>query len=109
MKRIIFAMLVVAVIVCMVSPLLAHEKYRIIGTITKFEKSQLEVKATKDGKIYKIALDNLTIVRRDKQKVTTTELKAGRSVVVDALGDSIQDLVAVEIRLVPAATKSGNQ
>jgi hypothetical protein len=108
MKRQLLTLLTIAIVFCGAVSLFAHEQYRIIGTITKFEKSQLEVKATKDGKIFKIALDDLSVVRRDKDKVkvTTAELRVGVSVVVDALGDSINDLVAVEIRLVPTPPKA---
>jgi len=34
--------------------------------------------------------------------VAASELKAGRSVVVDALGDSEADLLALEVKIVPA-------
>jgi len=34
--------------------------------------------------------------------VPRTELKAGLSVVVDALGDDLTDVVALEVRIVPA-------
>jgi hypothetical protein len=47
-----------------------------------------------------------TLIYRDKQKVAATELKVGRSVVVDALGDSFDDLVALEVNIVPAIVPS---
>lgn len=39
---------------------------------------------------------------RDTQKVSQAELKPGLHVVADACGDSLEDLLAVEVRIVPA-------
>ena len=50
-------------------------------------------------------VDQGTLVMRDGKKVGPAELKAGRFVVVDALGDSLDDLLAVEVRIVPALPK----
>jgi hypothetical protein len=99
--------LVIATIIFSVIPVAAHDEFRIIGTITQLKGSQLQVKA-KDGKVVSVKLDSQTYIHRDKEKekVNTTELKAGRSVVVDALGDTIADLLAVEIRIVPAIASS---
>ena len=52
-----------------------------------------------------MATDEATLVTRDKKKFSATELKAGLSVVIDASGDSLDDLVVLEIRIVPSATK----
>ena len=65
--------------------LLAHDEFRIIGTITKLQNSQLQVK-TREGKNFSIKLNAETYIHRDKEKdkVAAVELKNGRSVVVDA-------------------------
>jgi hypothetical protein len=81
----------------------AHDDFRIIGTLTKISDSRIEVKS-KDLKTTSIRMDKQTAVTRDKQKVATTELKVGSSVVVDAYGDSERDLLAIEVRIVPAIT-----
>jgi hypothetical protein len=52
-----------------------------------------------------MATDEATVVTRDKKKVGATELKVGLSVVVDANGDSLEDLVVLEVRIVPSPTK----
>ena len=77
---------------------LAHEKVRIVGTVVKVQATQLDVKAA-DGQTYEIDMDAKTRVTRNKKTVVRSELKAGRSVVVDALGHDMFDLVAVEIQL----------
>lgn len=86
-------------------PALAHDDYRIIGTVTKVTATALDVKQTKDGKTIVMKVDSATVVTRDKKKVERTELRAGLSVVVDARGDSLEDLVVLEVRLVPAPAK----
>lgn len=80
--------------------LFAHDNFRVIGTVSRQEASRIEVKAA-SGKATFIRLDKQTQVTQDKKKVGTTELKVGRSVVVDAYGDDESDLLALEIRIVP--------
>jgi len=87
------------------APAAAHDDYRIIGTVTKITAKTLDVKQTKDGKTISMRTDEATLVTRDKKKVSTTELKTGLSVVVDARGDSLEDLVVLEVRIVPSPTK----
>jgi hypothetical protein len=86
----------------------AHDHFRVIGTLTKHQDSRIEVK-NRDGKTTAIKLDKQTEVTQDKKKVETTELKVGRSVVVDAYGDSEDDLLALEIRIVPAIAPRGSK
>ena len=101
MKRYVAWCLLFAAVVVAGAPLLAHEHFRIIGTVTKLESRQVDVK-NKDGKTTSMSIDKQTKVTRDKTKVAVAELKAGQSVVVDAYGDDEFDLLAVEIRIVPA-------
>jgi hypothetical protein len=74
----------------------AHEKFRIVGIVVKVQAAQVDVKAV-DGQTYEIDMDAKTRVTQNKKKVAMSALKAGRSVVVDALGHDMFDLVAVEI------------
>ena len=83
----------------------AHENYRIIGTITKVTAEKLDVKQTKDGKTISMFMDKTTKITRDKKPVKAAELKAGLSVVVDAHGDTMDDLDVVAVRIVPPPTK----
>jgi hypothetical protein len=105
MKNTFIAALCALVLTAAVT-LSAHDEYRIIGTVTKLTASTLTVKQTKDGKVFKMKTDANTLVTRDKKKVARSEIKTGGHVVVDALGDTIEDLLVLEVRLVPApATK----
>jgi hypothetical protein len=85
-----------------VASLRAHPNYRIIGTIEKVTAKTIVVKQTRDGRVIAMDMDNESRVTRDKKDVSRSVLKAGLSVVVDACGDSLEDLLVMEIRLVPA-------
>jgi hypothetical protein len=78
----------------------AHDEFRIIGTLAKHADSKIEIKK-RDGKTVSIRLDKQTAISRDKQKVAASELRMGQSLVVDAYGDSEDDSLAIEIRIVP--------
>lgn len=90
-----FLMLVVG------TALWAHDNFRIIGTLAKHQASTIEVKS-RTGKTVSIRLDKQTAISRDNKKVDATALKVGQSLVVDAYGDTEDDSLAVEIRIVPA-------
>ena len=96
---------IVAALVIGSTSLSAHEKYRVIGTVAKVEGTVVDVKQTKDGKTITMDMTEKTVVTRDKKKVGRAELKTGVSVVVDAVGDSVDELDIVEIRIVPPPTK----
>jgi len=100
MIRPIMTFVATTVLVLSAAELIAHDEFRIIGTVTKRQETAINVK-TKEGKTISIALNKQTLISRDKKKVNSTELKTGHYVVVDALGDSEADLLALEVRLVP--------
>lgn len=77
----------------------AHEKFTIVGTVVKVHAEQLDVKAV-DGATYEIDMDDGTVITRKHKKVARAELRAGASVVVQALGHDMFDLVAFEVQLV---------
>jgi hypothetical protein len=104
MKRITIAGMLVALTLGSAG-LTAHENYRIIGTVVKLTATTLDVKQAKDGKTISMDLTKTSRVLRDKKKVKPADLKTGTSVVVDARGDSIDELDVVEVRIVPAPAK----
>jgi hypothetical protein len=85
-------------------PLTAHEDFRIVGTVTLRKGNKLDVK-TSQGRSVSMTMDANTRVTRDKKPVTVDELKAGLSVVINARGDTIDDLTVVDVRIVPTLTK----
>jgi len=80
----------------------AHDRYRIVGTVTKITADEITVKQVKDNSLVEMDHDRNTKVTRDGKPAKIADVKVGGSVVIDALGDSILDLVVLEIRLVPA-------
>jgi hypothetical protein len=82
----------------------AHDEFRIIGTIAAVKSAQLEVKS-REGKMVTMKVDGETLVYRDNKKVDASEIRAGRHVVVDAVGDTMADLLAVEVRIIAALPK----
>jgi hypothetical protein len=84
-----------------VSPAWAHDDYRIIGTVLKIAAKTLDVKQTSDGQTISMRTDAATIITLDNKKVGRDELQPGTHVVVDARGDSVRDLVVLEVRIVP--------
>lgn len=84
-----------------VLPARAHEAFRFVGTVAKVQGTQLGVKL-KIGRTVWVELTKSTVILKDKTKVPASALKAGLSVVVDALGDDDSDLTAKQVRIVPA-------
>ena len=100
MRRRTVVLGLVVMVAAAASSAFAHEHFRVIGTITKLDKKQFEVKE-KSGKLMTIYVDGKTKVSRDKKPVAVAALKIGQSVVVDAYGDDESDLLALDIRIVP--------
>ena len=102
--RVTIATLAVLAAFTLAQPALrAHEEFRIIGALTRVAEHAIDVKQ-KDSRTVTIRINTETLVTRDKKKVPVAELKKARSVVVDALGDDLTDLLAVEVRIVPEIT-----
>ena len=93
-------LLVAAIAVQYAMPLVAHEKFKIVGAVVALKRGEIAVKAI-DGATYEIDMDDATAVT-DKQhkKIDRAHLKVGASVVVLALGHDMFDLEAFEIQLV---------
>ena len=102
-QRLVLLLLVMTVAIA-ATRAFAHEHFRVIGTITKLQKTEFDVK-DKDSKTT-IYIDKKSKVTRDKKPVAVTTLKIGQSVVVDAYGDDEFDLLALEIRIVPPMATS---
>jgi hypothetical protein len=105
MMRQIIGILTFAVLSGAVS-LSAHDQFRLVGKIVKFEKLQLDV--TTNYGDFLLQLQEGTPIQRNKKRVPATELKAGRSVVVDVSGDRLydDDLFVIAVTLVPSAPAS---
>ena len=95
---------IAAIVVLGAAQAFAHDEYRIIGTIAARKDANLQVRS-REGKMVTIKVDDQTLVYRDNKKVDSAELTAGRHVVVDGLGDTPTDLLAVEVRIIASLPK----
>ena len=84
----------------------AHDQFRIVGKIVKFERLQLDV--TTNYGDFLLQLQQGTPIQHNEKRVPATELKAGRSVVVDVSGDTLydDDLFVIAVTLVPSLPSS---
>ncbi len=79
---------------------MAHEKFKIVGSVAGLTKDEIAVKAV-DGATYEIDMhDSAVITDRNHKKIDRSNLTVGASVVVLALGHDMFDLDAFEIQLV---------
>jgi hypothetical protein len=99
MRRIV-VLVTLATLVIGAGHAFGHDYFRVIGIVTRYQDSTLDVK-NRDGKTTSVRVDRQTKVTRDGEKVEAKELKAGLTVVVDAYGDTEDDLLALDIRIVP--------
>lgn len=76
----------------------AHEKFKIVGSVTKVLKEELVVKAV-DGATYEMDMFESAAIFRQNRKVARTELKPGVKVTVHALGHDMFDLEVVEVHI----------
>ena len=101
MLRLSIRSLVMLTLVALGAPAVsAHDAFRIIGTLTRVGEFDIEVKSEDFGTV-SIKINKDTPVIRDEKPVARSELKKGRSVVVEALGDEETDATAMQIRIVP--------
>jgi hypothetical protein len=87
----------------------AHERFRFVGTIVRVETTK-KLLIMKTGRKehppeLEIGITDKTRIEKEGRKLPTSELKPGRYVVVDALGDDLFDTDATLIKLVPAPAK----
>jgi|SRR5688572_7124299 len=77
----------------------AHEKFKIVGTVTALKKDEIAVKAV-DGATYEIDFtDGAVVTDKNHKKIDRAQLKVGIKVVVLALGHDMFDLEAYEVQL----------
>ena len=87
----------------------AHERFRFVGTVVRVDTAK-KLLIMKTGRKehppeLEIGITDKTRIEKDGRKLSTTELKPGRYVVVDALGDDMFATDATVIKIVPAPAK----
>lgn len=79
-------------------PVPAHDDIHIVGTLVRVLERQIEVRSA-TGRVAHLRLDGLTVVKQGERKLEATQLRAGQRVFVEAWGDSDDDAVVIEIRI----------
>jgi hypothetical protein len=93
------AWLIAIALVVTVASVAAHEKFKIVGTVTALKKDEIAVKAI-DGATYEIDFtDGAVVTDKNHKKIDRAQLKVGIKVVVLALGHDMFDLEAYEVQL----------
>ena len=95
--------LVLAVVMLATLPAWAHEGHvhKVMGTVTARGAKQIQLK-TPSGEVLSIALNEKTVVTRNKKKVSLADVQTGLRAVID-IGNGEDPLVARGIEL--GATK----
>jgi hypothetical protein len=78
----------------------AHEEFRLVGVVTKVGQGSFGVKPQGKPELA-VKHDRQTAIMRDGKKIGMMNVKPGETAVVDALGDSMEDMLAIEVRIVP--------
>lgn len=96
------APLVIAAAVLTAAPALAHEEMPVAGKLTAITAKTIQIKA-KEGDTVTLDVDSNTRVLMDGKRLTLKDLKVGQSVDVLGFGDSMSDLTAIDITILPSA------
>lgn len=98
MKKIIALL---AALLVLTLPAMAHDEIGVVGTVLSFEAPQLRIATRRGNLIANLTVGSLTKVLRDKERVGEQELKPGQFVVAVGYGDGYAELEAVSIEIVP--------
>ena len=82
------------------APAIAHEEFNFAGTVIKRDDNGLQIKTT-GGDIVSVSYFVVTRFWRGEQKVTMAEVKTGGTVKLRAYGDTVEDLLALDVTVVP--------
>lgn len=84
------------------APAVAHDEISVAGQVTAVTAKTLQVRM-KDGKVVKLEVDGNTRVKMAGKPLSLKDLKVGQSIKALGFGDSLADLVAIDVIIDPAA------
>lgn len=99
MRKILAFLAVAAACIC-ASPAAAHDEKSVVGQVTAVTGKMIQVR-TKDGQAVTLDIDGNTRVMSAGKRLSLKDLKAGQSVKALGFGDSMTDLVAIDIVINP--------
>lgn len=84
------------------APAAAHDEMVVAGQVAAVSAKTVTVR-TKDGKVVNLEVDSNTRVKMAGKAVATKDLKVGQTVRALGFGDSMTDLVAIDVNIEPPA------
>ena len=103
MRKLLFP-IAAAAFVALSAPAAAHDEMEVAGQVTAITAKTLQLKM-KDGKAVTLEIDGNTRVVQSGKRVTVKQLKVGQSVKALGFGDSLADLVAIDVTINPPAKR----
>lgn len=96
--RKILAPLAVAISLLGVLPAAAHDEMTVAGQVVAVTAKTIQVRM-KDGQLITLDVDGNTRVMRDGKRLTPNDVKVGQTVKALGFGDSLKDLVAIDVTI----------
>ena len=101
MRKLLLSLAVLSVLVAG-APAAAHDEIEVAGQVTAVTAKTVQLR-TKDGKAVTLEVDSNTRVKMAGKALSLKDLKVGQSVKALGFGDSLTDLVAIDVNIQPAA------
>ncbi|MFZ5684636.1 MAG: hypothetical protein ACOY9C_08345 [Pseudomonadota bacterium] len=80
------------------SPALAHDEMPVTGQVVAVGAKTIQVR-TKEGQTVTLQVDGNTRVAKDGQRRALADLKVGQTVKALGFGDSMTDLIAIDVTI----------
>lgn len=84
------------------APAAAHDEMVVAGQVTMVSAKSVQLRM-KDGKVVTLEVDGNTRVKQTGKALALKDLKVGQSVKALGFGDSLTDLVAIDVTIDPPA------
>lgn len=79
-------------------PAAAHDEKPVTGQVTAVTAKSIDIKTT-GGQVVTLEVDSNTRVMKDGKRLTPRDVKVGQSVKALGFGDSLKDLVAIDVTI----------
>lgn len=76
----------------------AHDEKPVTGQVTAVTAKSINIKMS-DGQVVTLEVDSNTRVMKDGKRLTPKDVKVGQSVKALGFGDSLKDLVAIDVTI----------
>ena len=97
MRKILIPIAIVAALLG-AAPAFAHGEIPVVGVVKSISATTIEI-SMKDGETVKLAMDVNTRVMKDGERLGIGDLKIGQSVSAVGFGDSLEDLIALDVTI----------